>query len=111
MSSSEALRRGLSVHNMLSPRLRSLQAVALAYAAFMEETTPWREPPDPMEAHFRRAAVMEYGWVWDGFFQPQTRAEWNAFYRRIHRNGPSLKKKHARYHRIWLAALALRVKE
>jgi hypothetical protein len=109
MFSSEALRYVWAAHKVcVPPRGRSLAEVMLDCGKFIDESSGWRKP-DPMEPHFRRAAVEEYGeWAWNWFFEPDDR---QAFCRRIRRNGPSLKKKHARYRRIWIAALALRLKE
>jgi hypothetical protein len=61
------------------------------------------------EALFSRAAREEYGVFWLSHFYPTTGSQWRRFVARIERNGPSLKKKHARYHRIWLKALKLRM--
>ena len=112
MFSSEALRHVWAAHKMYAPpRGRSLAEVMLDYGKFMDESSGWRKP-DPMEHLFRQAAATEYGrWAWEEIFAPRRHGEWVAFVRRIRRNGPSLKKKHARYCRIWIAALALRLKE
>jgi hypothetical protein len=110
MCSSEAMRRGLSVHNVLfsSPRAAPLLVTAsvVDLSGLEWRAGAWVRTTDPMEGHFRRAACAEIRRM---FFAPG--ADYEAFCRRIRRNGPSLKKKHARYRRIWLAALALRVKE
>jgi hypothetical protein len=113
MFSSEALRHVWRAHKVfVAPRGRSQVEVSFGYRKFMDWADKERKLTDPMEHLFRRAAAAEYGqWAWEEVFAPASHRQWTTFIRRIRRNGPSLKKKHARYRRIWIAALALRLKE